>query len=93
MPVGPYLHQDFRLFRQGVKMNSKTKIMLVAVLALSAAAFGAVVYEAEEADAAHPEYLRESNENVEADWLYVALAGIVILSVMEMFLYRRKEKF
>ncbi|MEA4977179.1 MAG: hypothetical protein VB016_01310 [Methanomassiliicoccaceae archaeon] len=74
-------------------MNSKTKIMLVAVLALSAAAFGAVVYEAEEADAAHPEYLRESNENVEADWLYVALAGIVILSVMEMFLYRRKEKF
>ncbi|MGE0014702.1 MAG: hypothetical protein AB7S83_00710 [Candidatus Methanomethylophilaceae archaeon] len=73
-------------------MNSKTKIMLVAVLALSAAGLGAVVYEAEEADAAHPE-IRESNENVETEWLYVALAGIVILSVMEMSLYRRKEKF
>ncbi|MDD2410244.1 MAG: hypothetical protein PHV81_01010 [Candidatus Methanomethylophilaceae archaeon] len=74
-------------------MNSKTKIMLIAVLALSAAAFGAAVYEADEADAIDPISLRESNDEVDEDWLYVALAGVVVLSVMGMFLYRRKEKF
>ncbi len=74
-------------------MNSKTKIMLIAVLALSVAAFGAAVYDADEAEAVDPIYLRESNDEVDEDWLYVALAGVVVLSMMGMFLYRRKEKF
>ncbi len=73
-------------------MNSKTKIVLIAALAFSAAVFGAAVYEADEAEADTFEN-EESNDSVEIDWLYVALAGIVILSVMEMFLYRRKDKF
>ncbi|MDN5356846.1 MAG: hypothetical protein AB7D42_01875 [Candidatus Methanomethylophilaceae archaeon] len=73
-------------------MNNKSKIILVAVLALSAAAFGAAAYDADDADAVSDDVV-VSNEEVEVDWLYVALAGIVLLAVMEMFLYRRKEKF
>ncbi len=79
----------------GVKMNNKTKIILIAVLAFSAMVLGAAAYEVDDAYAldADEEALLEANNDIPEMWLYVALGIAGVLTILTLTLYRRKHKF
>lgn len=79
----------------GVKMNNKTKIILIAVLVLSAMALGASAYEVDDAYAldADEEARLESNNDIPVIWFYGALGAVGILVILALSLYRRKHKF
>ena len=78
----------------GVKMNNKTKILLVAILAFSAVTMISAFDEVDEAYAMDENTeLIEANNEVSEDYFYIALGAVMLLAIIVLTMYRRKVKF
>lgn len=75
-------------------MNSKTKILLVAVLAFSAVTMISAFDEVDEAYALdNGEEIIAANEEVSEDLIYISLGVVMLLALIVLTMYRRKTKF